>query len=503
MRLTALFALLTTATAFVVPSCRRNVALHSTPAAVDSETQIQSSSASVAEPLDKVKVANEPTPAHAETPPTPQSFTPAESENTKFQCDNTVQFWIDFNRDGQMEAPDYIRNVVEVSDRFLNKGGEAMSYWLRHNVRTGYFLTNAVLGTVASQLHERLRSKDVPDDSFATRLGKSNVVSRLLAEGALSYEQDYTNIANGKYKLPFDMYTRNRQNSPFYFGQQTTRFISEAVGTLSRSNRGSEEDKRIWLTDDKSTMYPDYYKTAFHYQTDGWMSNDSANVYETSTETLFLGCQDAMQRTALIPLVEFSKGVGSKLGRPMKVLEVACGTGRFMTFTRDNLPLDTECTAVDLSPFYLDKARENDKNWRSIRKGIEKSNGKVDAEIKIKPLTIVQAKGEDLPFGDEEFDVVICMYLYHELPREIRALVSAEMARVTKKGGIVILSDSFQKGDRPVMDKAMGKFEEMNEPHFKDYIEDYLPEHFEKVGMECLSKTVCSRTKTLAFAKPL
>merc|ERR1719491_1058990 len=96
-----------------------------------------------------------------------------------------------------------------------------------------------------------------------------------------------------------------RQISPFFIGQQTSRFVSEAVDTLTRRNRGSEEDKRIWLTDDKSDKYPDYYKTAFHYQTDGWMSQKSADIYETSTETLFLGRQDAMQRTALVPLVEY------------------------------------------------------------------------------------------------------------------------------------------------------------------------------------------------------
>lgn len=31
-----------------------------------------------------------------------------------------------------------------------------------------------------------------------------------------------------------------------------------------------------------------------------------------------------------------------------------------MTFVRDNLPLDSEYTAVELSPFYLDSARQND-----------------------------------------------------------------------------------------------------------------------------------------------
>jgi len=278
--------------------------------------------------------------------------------------------------------------------------------------------------------------------------------------------------------------------------------MSEAVGTITRQNRGSEEDKRIWLSGSKSNMYPDYYKTAFHYQTDGWMSQDSANVYETSTETLFLGRQDAMQRTALVPLMKYVNDLYSsgKSRKPMKVLEVACGTGRFMTFARDNLPLDTEFTAVDLSPFYLNNAKDNDKNWRSIREQVEASSG--NTQVTIKPANFVQAKGEDLPFHDEEFDAVICMYLYHEIPREIRAQVSSEMARVTKKGGKIILTDSLQKGDRPSNDNVIGNFSKMNEPHWNDYIEDFLPAHFEKVGMECSTKIVCSSTKTLSFDKP-
>lgn len=292
------------------------------------------------------------------------------------------------------------------------------------------------------------------------------------------------------------MYTINSQNNPFFIGRQTSRFITEAVGTMTRRNRGSEEDKRVRLNNDEHDdvgIYPEYYKTAFHYQTEGWMSRESANVYETSTETLFLGRQDAMQRTALVPLVEFSKDGGSrrKLGRPMRVLEVACGTGRFMTFARDNLPPDSEFTAVDLSPFYLEKAKENDKNWRSIQ-----------TNKNIQPVNIVQAKGENLPFADEEFDAVICMYLYHEIPRGIRTQISAEMSRVTKIGGRVILTDSLQKGDRPVMDDKIGNFEKMNEPFYRDYIEDFLPKHFEASGLECLTKSVRGSTKTLTFRKP-
>merc|ERR1712232_223358 len=324
------------------------------------------------------------------------------------------------------------------------------------------------------------------------------------------YDQDYERISKGKYKLPYDMYTRNRQNSPFYVVSKSAKFVTEAIGTLSRRNRGSEEDKGVWL-DDGSSIYPDYYKTAFHYQTDGCLSQDSADVYETSTETLFLGTQDAMQRISLVPLVEYANefsirssfnddGAGGS-SRPLKVLEIGCGTGRFLTFVRDNLPLDAECTAVDLSPFSLNNARDNDKNWMSIRKGIENNNNKKD--VKIRPSKFVQSKGEELPFEDEEFDIVLCVYVYHEVPRNIREKISSEMERVTKKGGMVILTDSIQKGDRPSLDNAIGKFSNFNEPYYEDYIEDYLPRHFENVGLECSKKILCRNTKSLSFKKSL
>ncbi len=435
---------------------------------------------------------------------------PAAYENTKFKCEDSVEFWMNLNRDGKMGSSDMLQEVTKVANSFVSKGGDALYYWLRHNARTGYFVTNAALGTVGSTLHERLRGLDQPDSGtgFVETLTKPEVISRMLMEVSLSYEQDYKCIADGTYKPPYDMYTSNRQQNPLYFGQQTAKFINEAIGTLTRRNRGSQEDKDTWLTTDdsvESKIYPDYYKTAFHYQTDGWMSRESADVYETSTETLFLGRQDAMQRTALIPLMRYAKEFKNNLGRPLKVLEVACGTGRFLTFARDNLPLDTEFTAVDLSPFYLEKARDNDRNWRSIRKRQDSSSdGYTDAiDIDIAPARFVQAKAEDLPFADEEFDIVVCMYLYHEIPRDIRAEVSREMARVTKCGGRVILTDSYQLGDRPVMDKTMGNFERMNEPHYRDYIEDFLPLHFEDAGLECLTKSFRSSTKTLAFGKPL
>ena len=56
-------------------------------------------------------------------------------------------------------------------------------------------------------------------------------------------------------------------------------------------------------------------------------------MYEVSTETLFLGRQDAMQRQTLVPLHKYvmSRPAGAT---GLRALEIAAGTGRFATFIK-------------------------------------------------------------------------------------------------------------------------------------------------------------------------
>ena len=378
--------------------------------------------------------------------------------------------------------------------------------WLssqRHVGRSGYFATNAVLGILGFHLQERSSSNQNKVDEDRSKADSSGFdlklrdrAFRLLVEAALCYEQDYEQIQMGVYREPWDMNPTHRQFFPQNILAQTNRLVRDVIGTLTRVSRAEPKDKRVdfSLAGLKDENYPKYYVTAFHYQNNGWMSKDSADVYEVSTETLFLGRQDAMQRTSLPALMERAKRVRD---RPMKVLEVACGTGRFMTFARDNLPLDTEYTAVDLSPFYLDAARDNDAYWMRTRESQENAK-----RTSIRPARVMQAPAERLPFADDTFGAVVCIYLFHELPQAVRARAAAEMARVVRPGGgTVILTDSIQRGDRPALDETMGSFGNMNEPYYLNYIQDDLSEHFERAGLHCKTKSVRSSTKSLSFGK--
>jgi len=76
------------------------------------------------------------------------------------------------------------------------------------------------------------------------------------------------------------------------------------------------------------------------------------------------------------------------------------------------------------------------------------------------------------------------------------------MARVLKPGGMVIFTDSVQRGDRPSMDDTLGNFGDFNEPFYRAYIERDLGGLFESVGLTCVAKAVNSTTKSLSFTKP-
>ena len=51
-----------------------------------------------------------------------------------------------------------------------------------------------------------------------------------------------------------------------------------------------------------SSRYPPYYLQKFHFQTDGYLSDGSAERYDHQVEVLFGGGAAAMRRHALVPL---------------------------------------------------------------------------------------------------------------------------------------------------------------------------------------------------------
>ncbi|DBB02563.1 TPA: hypothetical protein ACH3X3_011548 [Trebouxia sp. C0006] len=431
---------------------------------------------------------------------------PGDADRRNFKLHWSVDFWTNFksNVPGQRsqgsfnQASEFVQGLISGA----NKAGvfaspTATAYWAYHLTRTGFLAVQGLSGLLATQ--QAARAEGDAEAAEQTKIGQmfsSGSPLTPFVEPLTMYYQDFKNIEAGVYKLPWDMTTlRNKQYDPFHVLRTVSTFASEASNTLRRRFRGSPD--KVWL---QSSMYPDYYLNTFHYQTDGWLSEKSASIYEASTETLFLGRQDAMQRQSLVPLHRFmqarSPGRNTK-GDNTKMLEVACGTGRFATFVKDNYP-HMDYTALDLSPYYLYEARSNIKEWHRLRQP-KLSMGGVDGS----GAHFLQAAAEKIPQPDASHDVVSSIYLFHELPPAVRREAAKEMVRVLKPGGMLIITDSIQLGDRLPLDAGIGKFSDFNEPYYKTFIAEDLGKMFMDCGLECDEKLLASSSKVLSFRKPM
>jgi ubiquinone/menaquinone biosynthesis C-methylase UbiE len=213
--------------------------------------------------------------------------------------------------------------------------------------------------------------------------------------------------------------------------------------------------------------YPDYYVQNFHHQTDGYFSEASANMYDLQVEVLFNGTAAPMRRRILAPLKQHLNQMPATSGtpQPLKVLDIACGTGNSLQLINQAMP-DVALYGVDLSPAYIRKANEN----------LAHSKG-------IVPAQLVQANAEALPFVDAFFEATTSTFLFHELPAAARQNVIDEAFRVTKPGGVFVICDSVQAIDTPEFEPLMENFPAMfHEPYYRHYISDDLVARLETAG---------------------
>jgi ubiquinone/menaquinone biosynthesis C-methylase UbiE len=212
--------------------------------------------------------------------------------------------------------------------------------------------------------------------------------------------------------------------------------------------------------------YPDYYVQNFHHQTDGYLSEQSAELYDLQVEILFNGLADAMRRRILAPLKAGLQVFDEVLPQEVRVLDIACGTGRTLRGIRATLP-QASLYGTDLSPAYLRKANQ----LLSERPG----------ELP----QLLQANAEDLPYQDNYFHGVTSVFLFHELPPKVRQNVIEEAFRVVKPGGTFIICDSMQLEDSPEFATMLQNFPTLfHEPYYRHYTTDNITERLETVGFE-------------------
>jgi ubiquinone/menaquinone biosynthesis C-methylase UbiE len=292
----------------------------------------------------------------------------------------------------------------------------------------------------------------------------------LTAELTRLIERDWQNIEAGHYRAPHDLV----RNPAAVLGEAVAFFRDLPQVARRRRERNGND-----LPPDLAEGLPRYYRRNFHFQTDGYLSEQSARLYDQQVEVLFGGGAAAMRRQALVPIARHLRG---RARTPGSLLDVGAGTGQFLTWVKQNHPR-LAVTALDLSAAYLAEAGRRLAPWSRVR--------------------LVEGAAEAIPAPDASFDLVTSIYLLHELPRPVRCQAAAEMARVLKPGGRLVLVDSLQQDDRPDFAPLLNRFPDaFHEPYYRDYLGHDLAALFAGLGLVAAPAEPVFLSKLMVFDKP-
>ena len=343
---------------------------------------------------------------------------------------------------------------------------DKLAYTARQGARVAWYMGH---GIAAGQFR-----KTEPGTSEVVRdrpREKGPGIERLLRELATTFQRDLDNVAAGYYPLP-----RDQDGSPASLLKTSRAFLADVPVAAKRKANG---DGTEIYSAEKAMELPAYFLQNFHYQTGGYLTEGSAEIYDMQTEVLFSGSTNAMRRECLVPLAHYMKG---KDQRKVKVADIACGTGRFGRFIKQAYPR-IDLTLSDLSDAYLAETERHLKGYSGV--------------------SFQTANAEKLPFENASLDVVTSIYLFHEVPPKVRRIIAAEFARVLKPGGRLIFMDSLQLGDVEGFDGMLQSFPvNFHEPYYGSYIKEDLADIFADAGLEHVESRPVFLSKLVVCAKP-
>lgn len=359
----------------------------------------------------------------------------------------------------------------------VNKSGRQRPSLVRLARRTGYILqqgSRVALYTVHSEAMRRMNQrlkKDLPETPAPKPDGPVPGQRRMLSDIAKLFAADLKSVEDGLYPAP-----RDGTMTPRQLLETSRAFFADVPKVAERRATGAHQEI-FEESDDFGKALPRYYRQNFHFQTDGWLSEESARLYDFQVDVLFSGATAAMRRRALVPFAEFLRKNDQ---RKIAYADLACGTGGLLKPALAAFPR-LKGIGIDLSEPYLNVARER---------------------IESRRASYVNAPAEALPFADNSLDVVSCVYLFHELPPKVRRQVISELARVLKPGGRFLFVDSLQTGDVPDYDGLLSLFPQLfHEPYYNSYLKEDFTGLCEAAGLTERSRTPAFVSRMVEYQK--
>ncbi|HEX2137712.1 MAG TPA: class I SAM-dependent methyltransferase [Microvirga sp.] len=353
-------------------------------------------------------------------------------------------------------------------DRPVSQLGTLAAYGATQLPRVAWYLAH---GAAMRRLAREVRRREGQSARRPRPQGPAADGRRMFADMTALFRQDLANVEAGLYPLPAD-----HDGSLQTLLRRSGLFFRDLPDVHRRRESGASREV---LRDELRGKRPNYYLQNFHFQTDGWMSEESAERYDTQVEVLFNGSANAMRRQALPPLHEVFAGRDQ---RGLRLLDVGCGTGRFLDFAKQAWPR-LPCLGLDLSEAYVREARRHLRRWGWLR--------------------LVVANGEAIPLADASQDGVTSIFMFHELPPKVRRTIFGEFARVLKPGGRLVIVDSLQRGDAPAYDGLLERFpRDFHEPYYTSYIEEDFGALARACGLAYTRSVIAFVSKVMVIDKP-
>lgn len=344
-----------------------------------------------------------------------------------------------------------------------------VTYGMRQLPRVAWYVGHSLaLRRLSNAARQRDGAKALPRAETTAPMPDR---SRIYADMAALLLQDLTNVESGIYPVPAD-----HDGSLLTLLRRSRLFFEDLPEIQKRRKRRAHNE--VYNEATRGTR-PRYYLQNFHFQSGGWMTEDSAERYDTQVEVLFNGTANAIRRQALPPLHEVFAGRDQ---RKLKLLDIGCGTGRFLDFVKQTWPR-LQVQGLDMSEAYIRHARRH-------------LNGRARTNFSV-------GKAEAMPMPDASQDAVTAIFVFHELPPEVRRGTLRECVRVLKPGGRLVLVDSLQHGDRPDYEGLLELFpQNYHEPYYSGYLNEDFVRLAADCGLEPVRSVKAFVSKVMVFDKP-
>lgn len=151
-----------------------------------------------------------------------------------------------------------------------------------------------------------------------------------------------------------------------------------------------------------------------------------------------------------------------------KIIELCTGTGTLALLIARKFP-KSQIYGLDISRDMLKKARGKVGNLTNVQ--------------------FIEADAQKTPFESDSVDAAIVSFGLHEMPEEMRDSVLAEIVRVLKREGKIVLVD-YEKPKNPLLKYLLYIFLKIFEPkHVLSFLDEQLEDTIESSGVSAVKES--------------